>query len=421
MRAVGGVAKLASVVGQGTRVELTWDREAARARAAKAASGAERPWQRRSRTSPLDLDFWIGPPPGEDVPEDRETDRVSRDGSEYEARARRRLTRRIQREPLWFFAVLQIVSNVVLVFTTDAVLASTWPNLCALVLSAVALALVVLPSSTSLRGVVAVAVVVAALSVTALMCLIVPPNPGYFAWHVGSNTLLLLALALRGRVGFAWVGMIGMIALTWAMRSVGLDEVALTFVREAAVLLVGSLVSLALRRTINRTLAIERARDARATRESAHLAGAQEQERILRRFERTAMPVLREIATGADVDDARRREWLAVEADLRDRIRARALDAEPLRGAVQRARERGVRVVLLADTDGRELPHDDLARAGAWAAGLVDDVAVGEVTLRLRVVGGGHALTVVGDEVAELMLGAAAAEETAAAPASAAR
>lgn len=312
------------------------------------------------------------------------------------------------------FAVLQNLSNVALAVSSDIALALTWQCLAALTLYAVATALAVLPNATPLRIPFAAAVVVATTGVTALMSVIVPADAEYFAWHYGANTLLLLGVALRGRIRIAWIGMLLMLATAALMLPYAtFGELLHRFDRNIAVLLVGTIAALALKRTINRTLTIERARDARAAQQAAHAAAAEEQERILRRFEASALPVLREIASDAEAgdataDEARRRAWLGVEADLRDRIRARALDVEPLRGAVQRARARGVHVVVLADAGGRAIPGDELPHAAAWAAQRLDAAAADEVTVRLRATSGGLALTVVGADVAELEIAAPA-------------
>lgn len=440
MAAIGGTAQLVSVVGKGTRVTLTWDRAiAAAGEAARARAGAERPWRVRRRVSPLDMDFWIGPPPGallggtvdatgagdapdaDAVPAEhaaRSAARGSLRPSSAEANAvtrvrAARLSRRIQREPLLVAAALQVAANIVLAVTTGETGhpgAPDWWGIGALAASAVAAASVALPSGTPLPKRAAIATIAATSLMTVCMNLTVPPTAGYAAWHLGANTLVLTALAVRARIGFAWLGMLGMIALTalWPWpEPLGPVGVVRLFDRNAATLLVGTIAALALKRTIGRTLAIERVRDAQAADEAAAAAGLEERERVLRRFESSALPVLREIARGGESDASRRLAWLATEAELRDRIRARSLDVEPLRGAVQRARARGARVVVLDDTGGLG-PSGALGDAIDWAADRLDAERAGEVTVRLRATASGSVLTVVGDARHEREIAAAA-------------
>ncbi|GGA66174.1 hypothetical protein GCM10011490_16050 [Pseudoclavibacter endophyticus] len=458
MRAIGGRAQVVSVIGQGTRVALSWRREQAVAPEAGAEQYAERPWRLRRRVSPLDLDFWIGPSPGEEAAAATDVERASAAGAPRgesersapapspapasgdqaarEANLRRWLARRIQREPLLVFAVLQVSSNVVLATSSEPGLAATWPCIAALALYAVAAGLAVLPGSTPLPLPFSVAVVALTTVVAALMGTIIPQDAGYFAWHFGANTLLLLGLGLRGRIAFAWIGMVAMVVVAgavMALRDTSLAALPGLFDRNVAVVLVGTVAAFALKRTINRTLAIERARDAGAVRRAGLAAASDERDRILRRFEASALPVLREIAadgvdaaaggaddgevigaatadaearveTSAEADDARRRRWLATEAVLRDRIRARALDVEPLRGAVRRARERGLRVVVLDDAGDATVPAEHLARAIAWAASRLDREPGPEATVRLRASGGGLTLTIAGADVEEFAL-----------------
>ena len=409
MRAVGGTGRIASVPGQGTRVVLEWDRDAAHDadQQTLAQSSAGRPWATRAQPSPLDLDFWIGPPADRGL--DPEPSPLPESGPPGDDDRRHSLQRRIQREPLLVFAVIQTCSNIVLAFASDAAVAVQWQSLVSLVLYLVAIGLVALPGQTPLRLRWALTVVALGAVITALIDAMLPlgVNPGYAGWHLGGNTLLFLALGLRGRIGLSWVGMALMVVITvisFELGDVPLWEAVPLLDRNIATLFVGTLFALVLRRTMLRALAVQRVLDERAARTAAATAALDERDRILRRFEEAALPALRTIAAAPVVDAATQRAWLALEAELRDRIRARTLDVEPLRGAVRRARERGVRVVVLDDAGGAGLTAAQAARALAWAAERLDAEVACDVTVRLRSTGEGLALTLVGAEVEEFVV-----------------
>ena len=83
-----------------------------------------------------------------------------------------------------------------------------------------------------------------------------------------------------------------------------------------------------------------------------------------------AGPLLERIATGQPLTGDERRACLAVEGGLRDELRAGRLVSDALASAAARARERGVDVVLLDDSDNRDEP--DVESIAAWMATAVD-------------------------------------------------
>lgn len=399
MSAVGGTTRIVSVPGQGTRVALDWDGESAAARLEQRRGRRQQRSGTRSedvRSSPFNLDFWIGPPAQQPA---------------SPATERPRLQEMLRREFLLVFGIVQSCSNLVLAITSDPARAASWPSILALTASMLGLGLIAWPGANSLSIARTTIVLLATASTSLLMSLILPAgeDPGYRAWHFGANTLTLLGLALRGRIGASWIGMAAMILTTlawfaWNGQSLALAVPLLD--RNIATLLVGSICGVALRRTVSRTIAVERALERQLAQEAAAAAALAERDRILRRFDDSALPALREIATGVHAGHPaaaeRRRSWLVLEARLRDRIRAPALDAEPLRSAVERARGRDVRVVVLDDTDGAPLPAPQLAALLERAARRVDEQVDGDLTLRLRASVGGIVLTIVGDGVEEL-------------------
>lgn len=416
MRAVGGSSQIVSRLGQGTRVVIGWTRTAqdvaGPAGAARQTSNTAGATRVPRALTPFDLDFWTVAPRipvrgrGEGGRRSSEiaagvlgTEVLGRSGS-------------VHGGPLLVFAGLQIVTVIVLSVASDPRTAMSWSNLLAVGLYAVTVTVLALPGSMPIQVETGFAVVFSCLAISLLVPLTLPVgvDPGYQAWHFGANSVMLLVLGLRGRILLSWVAMLCMAALTvWWCASSGLGvEAAVGFLnRNIATLAVGSVVSFQMRRAITRTLAIREALDRQYSLEMAELAAAEEQSRILKRFESAALPALIAIASGAPPTPEEQRDWLATEAMLRDRIRARSLDLEPLRSAVHAARERGIRVVLLDDADGREIPECDRFEALEWAASAVRRTSGPEVTVRLRVVSeGALSLTIAGDDVsAEHRLG----------------
>lgn len=416
MRAVGGTSQIVSHLGQGTRVVIGWTRPlddgaatVAGGERAPVSSGATR--VPRALT-PFDLDFWTMAPRIKVRPRAERGRRYSEIAAGVLGTETLGRGGSVHGGPLLVFAGLQIVTVVVLSVGSDPRTAMSWSNLLAVGLYAVTVTVLALPGPMPIQLETGFAVVFSCLAISMLVFLTLPAgvDPGYQAWHFGANSVMLLVLGLRGRILLSWVAMACMAALTvwWCFSSgFGLEEAVGFLNRNVATLAVGSGVSFQMRRAITRTLAIREALDRQYSIETAELAAAEEQSRVLKRFESAALPALIAIASGAPPTAGEQRDWLATEAMLRDRIRARSLDLEPLRSAVHAARERGMRVVLLDDTDGREIPPCDRVAALEWAADVVRGVQGPEITVRLRSSPQGElSLTIAGDDVtAERRLG----------------
>lgn len=304
---------------------------------------------------------------------------------------------------------LQGVASCFLAFTTANGHWPAWQTLVALAVFSVNLVLLAIPGGYPLRIDHAIGIVIGVCIVSVLNLSVLPhgAEPGYAAWYLGANMLTLLCLTLRGRIGMAWIGMCAIIVLTisWAMLTELPWHIAIGMLdRNTLTLMFGVIMTHLIERSVETTIEVEEALAAQFDAELAEGAATAERERLLARLERTATPALREIASGEPVPPERRVQWLALEAELRDRIRAPGLDADPLRSAVRRARTEGVRVVLLDDTDGARIRGDERERAWRWAAEMLDDSGDDEVTLRLRRVGTGLELTMVGDRSGSVAL-----------------
>ncbi len=242
------------------------------------------------------------------------------------------------------------------------------------------------------------AVTIAPLSVLVLSFPLVPG--GYTSWYVGAATALLFFVALRGRIVLAWVGCAFFVAalLAWgALTPVGLADPALTATRQSAILAVGTLTALALRRTARRIRSLAEQVSVRGAAEAAGLAAAQERSHRLAELRTSVVPLLERIADPEPLTDDDRREFAAAEADLRDGLRARGLRQSRLVEAAREARARGIDVVLLDDSDPDDLDAEDLDRFADVVVSALHGAADGRVTARLLPPGRPSVGTVVAD------------------------
>ncbi len=225
-------------------------------------------------------------------------------------------------------------------------------------------------------------------------------SPGYTQWFIGSATLTLFYLSLRGRILLSWVGFAFLSAVIIGIDLAMLNEVAPAIGalgRQAAVLLVGTLFAFGLRRTGDRLEQLTAQTMAKSATEAANRASAQERKRRLAQLEEFAAPLLRRLVNGDTLTDADRREFAVAEAALRDSVRAAKLARTDVVTAARAARLRGVEVVLLDDSGDAVLDESDLDRASAAIVGALSSARDGRVTGRLLPSGREIVATIVAD------------------------
>jgi len=200
---------------------------------------------------------------------------------------------------------------------------------------------------------------------------------------VQSASYLGALLAVRGRIHAAVVAAVTQAAVlvAWGVATGRTMQVPPVLVMPLLALVLG----VAWWRMLGRdVVVVERETHTQASmqvqRDAAQLASARAAGRLAEIAE-LAGPPLRRLVRGDPVDQDGQVELAAVEAAVRDLVRARRLATEPLSGACTRARRRAVRVVLLddGDPDGPALSADVLARMAGW----VDGVAAGVATIRV--------------------------------------
>ncbi|WP_339619091.1 hypothetical protein [uncultured Salinibacterium sp.] len=224
---------------------------------------------------------------------------------------------------------------------------------------------------------------------------------GFSQWYVGAGALSMFYLSLRRRELLAWAGFaaIGVVVILWGLSTEDrLLEAVLLVARQAPFVLVGSLFSVGMRRTRKRLDGIHDVEIARAAAEAAALARTAERSRRLAGLDAAVGTQLQRIADGSELTDDDRAELVIAEARLRDSLRARQLDLPEIVSAVQRARRRGITVVLLDDRYPLALPNGALSSITEAAVHTLNNASTGAVTIRLLPAGRPVLATVVTDD-----------------------
>ncbi|MGV9677519.1 hypothetical protein ACWDSJ_19785 [Nocardia sp. NPDC003482] len=211
----------------------------------------------------------------------------------------------------------------------------------------------------------------------------------HMLWTTFASSYVLAVLVLRGRMGWAWLGVAGVAAVivVWGAR---IGQSAGTIV--APIVPVGTVVAISAFAVIMRPTqqSLRRLREEatiRAAAEATMAAAEGERVRQLGRLDRVARPILERIAEGADLTVAEREECRLLEAELRDGLRAPQLVTDELSGAARGARARGVEVVLLDDGGFAGAPPWVRRRVIDAATRELDAANTGSVTVRVLPVG----------------------------------
>ncbi len=238
--------------------------------------------------------------------------------------------------------------------------------------------------------------VIAALTVSAVaVTLFSLPSPPSHVMQtgppMGASVIILAFVAVRGRPLAAWLasGCISVIAGVWGAVSTAGAVWGLSITLPGyAIMIMGSLFSVMLRPMARNIYELREANERQAALDAAAAAATEVRDRRLAALDERARPVLtrmarRETFTADEVATAR-----LLEAQLRDGIRASGLDLPMVRDAAWRARQRGVRVVLLDDGGLATLNDAHATMARAQLAVAVEDVLdgtdSGRVTVRIQ-------------------------------------
>ncbi|MEJ3403549.1 hypothetical protein WDJ51_02270 [Rathayibacter sp. YIM 133350] len=222
---------------------------------------------------------------------------------------------------------------------------------------------------------------------------------GYATWYVAAVGTLMTITAVRGRLVFAWTGVLFLClqTLVWA----GPEALGRLGV-------VGSVVWVAIAHVGVSTVA-RAGREAQsfavAQREAAQWQAAQdarvnERTRRLEQTRRLAAPMLqRVVETGGELDEAQRATCRRLEAAIRDEIRGRMLLDDGVRAAVRTARERGASVLLLDEGGLDDLPEGERVRIRSRLSAAIAGTDAENIIVRSVAGDSPAAVTVVGRRV----------------------
>lgn len=284
---------------------------------------------------------------------------------------------------------LFIFSNIVYAFATLDDIKHAFPVIAAMVIVNAAAVLLVLERPDPFPMVLTL-LVVGAVAVSTLLVAFQLPDvgpPGRASWHLGSNTWLLFFLAMRRRPGAAWLGYVLMASGTLAWSTAagrGPLDGALLLDTHAAILFVGTLFEVSLRRTAKRINEFGEHSVASAVEAAEGATSAQIRQRRMLELRASAVPLLeRLVEHGPPQTDSARLQYATSEALLRDGVRGRSLISPRIANAATKARERGVEVTLLDDRGEGLESGEAMVRMSDAIENALDAAEDGSVTVRL--------------------------------------
>lgn len=257
-----------------------------------------------------------------------------------------------------------------------------------------------LPGSSPLDLSATLIVVMAAVSNLIIFAQHSPgPSGGFLSTRfVWASTILLLMLALRGRLRCAWLGMLAVLALqaglSLGLGSSGTPSLSAS-IGAAGLLTIGTLFFAGLARTTRRTNAAWQSQSIALAEQAAFAAVTEARREHTKRLLGVAGPLLERISEGRPLTAEERLECVLVEGSLRDAARAPGLSGEALSGAVREARRRGVQVTLFDDRQGELLTPMEQSAITGWMLEQLGSLSAGSFTARLLPADRGPLATVV--------------------------
>jgi hypothetical protein len=208
------------------------------------------------------------------------------------------------------------------------------------------------------------------------------PVTSYTTWYVAAIGTLLAITAVRGHNIVAWIGVGFLIleVLAWG----GMQVLFNSGLLGAVLLVLGA--QAASRALTQSEVLVEQFREralATASATAATSAVRTERENRIKETLAGVLPQLQNIvATHGKISDSEKQLAVLTEAALRDRIRGRNLDYEPLNQEVRLARTRGVEVQLLDDGGLEDLTQDELSELLDRVTAELKSVSAGRVVIR---------------------------------------
>lgn len=204
----------------------------------------------------------------------------------------------------------------------------------------------------------------------------------YSTWYVGGMSALLGVLAARGQSIQAWLAAAGVAWLVVLEDGVArLGEVGI----EGMLILIGaaSATAFALKRADAEVLELQKAEILAESSIISSKAAAVERRTRLQNVLERALPALSFIsANKGKLTDEQKQKLLQLEASLRDDIRGRFLLNDDVREAAEKARARGVEVLILDEGGLSEVPSSQLKHILEKVVNVLNSVNSGKVVIR---------------------------------------
>lgn len=204
----------------------------------------------------------------------------------------------------------------------------------------------------------------------------------YATWYVLGVGTILGGTAVRGRRGFAWIGLLVLVAEIAAWGGVGsLASTGLPGV--LSLLVTGHAVSVGVERAVKAARELNDKAAETAAETAAFEAAGEVRSQLMEQTLSRAIPALNLIAAlGGKLNESQKREARLLEAGLRDEIRGATLLNAQMRNAIMEARQRGVEVLVLDEGGIDDLSEVERISVLGKVASSIEAVTEGRLTIR---------------------------------------
>lgn len=204
----------------------------------------------------------------------------------------------------------------------------------------------------------------------------------YATWYVLGVGTILGGTAVRGRRGFAWLGLLVLIVEIAAWGGIGsLASTGLPGV--LSLLVTGHAVSVGVERAVKSARELNDKAAETAAETAAVEAAGEVRSLLMEQTLSRAIPALNLIAAlGGKLNESQKSEARLLEAGLRDEIRGATLLSAQMRTAIMAARQRGVEVLVLDEGGLDDLSEVERLSLLAKVAASIEIVAEGRLTIR---------------------------------------
>ncbi|MGL4305699.1 MAG: hypothetical protein ACRCSF_06050 [Mycobacteriaceae bacterium] len=288
----------------------------------------------------------------------------------------------------WTIAVLYSASLMYLVISQWESIANPYPSLLAvLIISIAALGLVGIPGNPIPWKTAIFLGATAPISCSLVLWqLPITGWNGQQAWCGGASTAVLVFVSVRGQITIAWASFIAAVAITihWTIAtgqgvSTGVDMV---FVN-VGLMSLATYFSLTIRPQAHSIFMLREQAAQRSAAEASAAAILSERDAQLNRLDAQARPLLERIADQEIFTVHELLNCRLLEAQLRDSLRAPALNQPAINAAAKEARSRGVEVVLLDDGGLQGMNKKLQSLVGTTIEAELYQVASGTITARI--------------------------------------